>query len=218
MAFSDADCGDMDKGTLSYDMYCGAIYDETEELKTLKSKIRSNATFIFKWRTTEDGSEFDKNRKIAFKNFEAFELKTGALITELAQIHCDLDLEIGGSIETSGQATGHSYCMKKFVLKNEKVFYKKLNDYTQVERPSFNCNKASTNIENEICKHYSLSVMDKNIASYYAKSVEKGVDVEQKTWIKAKRNACEKSTEIYSCLYDVMTERSEYMSGLTRHW
>jgi uncharacterized protein YecT (DUF1311 family) len=212
IAFADANCFIENKDEPWYDLFCGKK-EENDKLEGLRIKVRDNAEFILKWRL--DVYDAPKAR-IDLENFDRLESKGVALIHDLALMHCDLELGIGGSIGTGSQGTNHSYCMRDIMLDHEESFYKRLDDYTYVIKPSFNCEKASTKVEKTICGRHNLSSRDKRISKYYAKLVEKGVDVKQKEWLKSKRNACEKSSDIYECLSTIMTERSEYLYGLTK--
>lgn len=214
--FADENCDVLEKGTLGYDMYCGDMYEGQDQLKSLKTKVRDNANFILMWRIHENENDTKKVER-DLVNFGELENKAITLISELAKIHCDLALGIGGSIGTAGQGTVHNHCLKEFSLNNEKLLYDKLNDYTFVRKPSFNCKKASTKVEKSICKYGNLSSTDKSIGAMYIKAIDNNITVDQKNWLKNKRNACENSSNTKSCLSTVMEERSSYLYSLTKH-
>lgn len=82
--------------------------------------------------------------------------------------------------------------------------YTKNND---LFKPSFNCDKASTIIEKEICSNSSLSIYDKELALAYKKlkkySTNKSFDKKQQSlWLKNRNKKCSEGTqrEISSCL------------------
>lgn len=85
------------------------------------------------------------------------------------------------------------------------------------EGPSFDCAKAATKVEKQICEDWTLSAFDRWVAQLYkelrgaldAKGQE-ALKAEQRAWLKEERNACEKAKAtaeldaagaLWSCLY-----------------
>lgn len=92
------------------------------------------------------------------------------------------------------------------------------------EGPSFDCAKATTKVEKQICDDWTLSAYDRWVAQLYkdlrgaldAKGQE-ALKAEQRAWLKDERNACEKakptaeldaSGAIWSCLYSAYEGRT----------
>ena len=78
------------------------------------------------------------------------------------------------------------------------------------EGPSFDCKKASTNIETAICSHPALAKQDLDVASLYI-DIRRGsgtvgaqnqLDVLQRTWIKSRNAACETAPALVECIGD----------------
>lgn len=77
-----------------------------------------------------------------------------------------------------------------------------------LQATSFDCAKASTNIEKMICASPPVSNMDEQLAVAYKAALEKvadkdGLKQQQRTWLKETRNACKDST----CLFEVYQKR-----------
>jgi uncharacterized protein len=80
--------------------------------------------------------------------------------------------------------------------------------------PSFNCAKASGEVEKLICKDAELAKLDRSLADLYAtllkntpKSKQQGLKAEQRGWVKG-RNDCWKSDDLRGCV------ASEYRSRI----
>lgn len=83
-----------------------------------------------------------------------------------------------------------------------------------VTAPSFNCAKASTLIEDLICKDENLAKLDVKLASAYAESLKTSDDKAalkstQLDWMKSRRNKC---TSV-QCLADAYAERIAQISN-----
>jgi len=73
--------------------------------------------------------------------------------------------------------------------------------------PSFDCARASAEVEHLICGDASLSVMDARMAGAYRKALPcggEGLRAEQREWIRYKRNACRDG----ECLADAYAVRT----------
>ncbi len=79
---------------------------------------------------------------------------------------------------------------------------------------SFDCTKASTQVEVAICDNQSLGGLDDELAFYYAK-LKESLDVneskrlvrEQRQWISSRNSRCENSTDRTSCLGKIYRDR-----------
>lgn len=84
---------------------------------------------------------------------------------------------------------------------------KRYTNSNELFKPSFDCDKASTIIEKEICTNKSLSIYDRELSQAYKNlkkySTNKSFDKEQQSlWLKNRNEKCSKGTknEISSCL------------------
>lgn len=82
---------------------------------------------------------------------------------------------------------------------------------------SFDCNKASTNVEKLICIDSILSKQDEQLDQLYSGVLSKMDDKEsfrraQRKWLKEKRNICENAM----CLMQVYHERIAQLNSLNK--
>ena len=85
----------------------------------------------------------------------------------------------------------------------------------QKSTPSFNCEKASTKIEEMICASPGLSKLDNDLGKAYSKKLKESPDIvsfkqQQRNWLK-ERNKCADET----CLKQAYENRMEKLSGKT---
>lgn len=78
--------------------------------------------------------------------------------------------------------------------------------YAQTSSPSFDCSKASGQVEELICTDEGLAALDRNMSSVYAKAVESWPSEEaatqramQRGWISG-RNDCWKADDVKACV------------------
>lgn len=76
----------------------------------------------------------------------------------------------------------------------------------QAASPSFDCAKASGEVEQLICKDAELAKLDRSLAELYATllknssaSAQKSLKAEQRGWVKG-RNDCWKSDDVRGCV------------------
>ncbi|WP_417616427.1 pentapeptide repeat-containing protein [Parasphingorhabdus sp.] len=85
------------------------------------------------------------------------------------------------------------------------------------DRPSFDCSKAATKVETEICGEYAsdLRLADRDIAALYqrAQAVDSGVRASQLTWLK-QRNKCAVEEYPSACIRDSYSLRKGQLLGL----
>ncbi|WP_144030155.1 lysozyme inhibitor LprI family protein [Burkholderia sp. AU16741] len=88
--------------------------------------------------------------------------------------------------------------------------------------PSFNCAKAKSEVEMEICSSYELSSFDKSIATSFSQLIEQrksagdavgDVIRKQREWI-SKRNLCGKDA---ACILDAMKVQLLQLDGMSRN-
>lgn len=84
-----------------------------------------------------------------------------------------------------------------------------------LQAASFDCSKASTNVEKLICMDAIISQQDEQLEQVYKVALGKIVDEEslrreQRTWLKRKRNACKDAM----CLMQVYHERIAQLNSL----
>jgi len=84
-------------------------------------------------------------------------------------------------------------------------------------RPSFDCAKASSKVEQEICGEYAsdLRLADRDIAALYqrAKAVDSGVSASQRAWLK-QRNRCAAADYPSDCIRESYGLRKGELLGL----
>ena len=89
------------------------------------------------------------------------------------------------------------------------------------EGPSFDCAKAATKVEKQICDDWTLSAYDRWVAQLYkelrAKLIaefQEALKHEQREWLKGDRNACEKAKAdaLWSCVYRAYQRRAVQLS------
>lgn len=87
---------------------------------------------------------------------------------------------------------------------------------------SFNCNKASSRVENMICSSKALSKLDDDLEIAYRKLFNNTTDdvkkqflvSEQRNWIANVRNACRND----DCLNEAYNIRTQYFNGVNSGW
>ncbi|NEX21338.1 DUF1311 domain-containing protein [Thiorhodococcus mannitoliphagus] len=79
---------------------------------------------------------------------------------------------------------------------------------TWAASPSFDCAKASSEVEQLICKDAELARLDRSLAELYATllknssaNAQKSLKTEQRGWVKG-RNDCWKSDDLRGCVAD----------------
>ncbi|WP_417611497.1 pentapeptide repeat-containing protein [Parasphingorhabdus sp.] len=84
-------------------------------------------------------------------------------------------------------------------------------------RPSFDCSKASSKVEQEICGEYAsdLRVADRDVATLYqrAKAVDSGVRASQRVWLQ-QRNRCASAEFPSDCIRQSYSLRKGELLGL----
>ncbi len=89
--------------------------------------------------------------------------------------------------------------------------------------PSFDCGKAASRVEQEICGEYAsnLRAADRTIAALYkrAKAKDAGVKTSQRAWLK-QRNLCGVAEYPADCIRESYSTRKEQLLGLLggQHW
>lgn len=80
---------------------------------------------------------------------------------------------------------------------------------------SFDCNKASTDVEKAICSDSNLSSLDESLSALYKKTLTIHPDLKasQIEWIKQTRQ-CEKDSSIADCIKTAYEDRMSYLSSL----
>jgi uncharacterized protein YecT (DUF1311 family) len=76
--------------------------------------------------------------------------------------------------------------------------------------PSFDCGKATTQIEKAICSNDALALYDREVAKIYKTLVagkSPGIRGGQKEWLTTKRDVCEQAKELAGCLMDAYKDR-----------
>ena len=88
--------------------------------------------------------------------------------------------------------------------------------------PSFNCDKAKSQVEMEICSSYELSSFDKSVAASFSQLIKQMKSVgdatddairKQREWL-SKRNLCDKDA---ACILDAMKEQLIKLDGVSRN-
>ncbi|WP_175886805.1 lysozyme inhibitor LprI family protein [Burkholderia contaminans] len=88
--------------------------------------------------------------------------------------------------------------------------------------PSFNCNKAKSEVEMEICGSYELSSFDKSVATSFSQLIEQRKSAgeslgdaigQQREWL-SKRNLCGKDA---TCILDAMKAQLLKLDGMGRN-
>jgi uncharacterized protein YecT (DUF1311 family)/ribosomal protein L40E len=133
--------------------------------------------------------------KLIFKNGAEISTRTSTPLNDKAK---EVVTPAAANAETSGITETH-----KPIVKEESSF-----------APSFNCSKASTEVESLICGDRELSSLDVELNQLYKKAIESGKDVEglkisQVEWRKSIRNKCEDK----DCLVTAYKQRNSDLSN-----
>ena len=83
-----------------------------------------------------------------------------------------------------------------------------------VSAASFDCQKASTDVEKLICSDSQLSLLDEDLAKAYKNAVQKDparIKTQQQRWLKYTRNDCNS----LECLKDAYSLQIDRLNGLT---
>lgn len=123
-----------------------------------------------------------------------------------------------GSVDA--QCRDNACVYKSIQVRNESLqsLLKSMGGATAAVEPSFNCNKASNNIEKAICSNSTLATLDNKLAEAYRRirEVSENPDNEKKeqaTWVRETRNAC-KTVE---CLIQVYNERIDDLESASSY-
>ncbi len=88
---------------------------------------------------------------------------------------------------------------------------------TLAAAPSFDCTKAATPVEREICTSHAsdLRAADRRLAALYKKLLARGSDVrrDQSAWLRT-RNGCAKKDSMIDCLRDSYSDRIGRLLGM----
>jgi uncharacterized protein/heat shock protein HslJ len=92
----------------------------------------------------------------------------------------------------------------------------------QADKPSFDCAKASGDVEKMICGDAALATLDRRLASVYAAAAKKAgtpapswLKAEQSGWIKG-RNECWKESDVRACVEREYTSRIVELEAKSR--
>ncbi len=208
-AYADTECQSMDKSRSEYTLIC-----EKDPLQNridrMAAEVKSNGAFIIKWRLDKDNSP---EEKADLENIGILVGHANEAIRTLANIYCKAELGPGARIVTGSQSENRELCLRGEVAKQKITLYEKLVEYTQVEKPSFDCEKSVSRVEKEICSSHNLAVLDKEISQFYARiSNIKEAKESQLYWVNKVRNPCSISPNVASCLDQVMGSRLRELS------
>ena len=95
-----------------------------------------------------------------------------------------------------------------------------LSNQLSAGQPSFDCTKASNNIERSICHSDRLSAQDlklsrlyKNVLHKVSDDIKKTIKTEQRNWLKTRNRDCQQNaSEIENCLFKHYQERNSALS------
>ncbi|WKV83991.1 hypothetical protein LJJ44_23490 [Pseudomonas sp. B24_DOA] len=82
---------------------------------------------------------------------------------------------------------------------------------TVAHSASFDCGKASTDVEKKICNSPSLSIMDEKLSEFFKPlKIRRAFQIIESDWLESERNSCE-SVE---CLEDAYAQQIQFLSPI----
>ncbi|MCH8541971.1 MAG: hypothetical protein LAT61_00245 [Alcanivorax sp.] len=211
---AESDCSDRSRFAHSeYSLICDA---QQQEIFDLKDRIIKDIEFFKAWRA-DGGGDSSSAMKEDVMAVEGLVASAEEAIRSLARVKCRFAEGGAGFVPWSGSGVlNEPLCRQKLETEETIQVLESAILYLNIEKPSFDCNKATTEIEISICRSEVLSGLDRLISEKFIERYEGGnkkVIEAQRAWLSGSRDGCLGSNDLEGCLKDVMTNRLSDLHG-----